>query len=140
MSIKERIFHSLLLEVLALLILVSTAAMFLEEGVAALTGLGISISIIAMVFNYFYNLGFDRIYGEDRISRSFKMRLGFGLGFEAGMIIITTPILMWALQKDFVTILIMDIGMVLFFLVYVISYNWCYDHIRERFVGALKPV
>ncbi len=133
MTIKERIFQSLLLEVLAVGITVLAATFVVDNDTSHLTGLALVISLVAMVFNYFYNVAFDRIFGEERITRGVWMRIGHGLGFEAGMIMVTTPLLMFALEMDFWTVLMMDLVMVVFFFVFVIVFNWCYDHIRARY-------
>ncbi|PKG56990.1 hypothetical protein CXF83_18935 [Shewanella sp. Choline-02u-19] len=140
MNTKERIFHSILFEAIALVFVITAASIFTDAGVTSVTGLAIGLSLIAMCWNYVYNLGFDRIFGNNRIERTFKMRIGHGLGFELGMIVVTLPLMMWVLQLDFWTVFIMDIGVVIFFLVYAIVYNWCYDLLRERFFGSSAEV
>lgn len=132
MDIKERILHSLIFEAIALGCIITAAIAFTENGLKAMTGLALALSLIAMCWNYIYNLVFDNIFGHDRIKRSFKMRLGHGLGFELGMVIATLPLIMWVMQLDLWTAFIMDLGVVIFFLVYAIIYNWCYDVIRDR--------
>lgn len=133
MNVKERILHSVLFEAIALIFVITAAMVFTDTGAKSATGLAVSLSLIAMVWNYIYNLGFDRIFGQNRIQRSLRMRLGHGLGFELGMIVATLPLMMWVLQLDFWTVFIMDLGVVIFFLVYAIIFNWVYDVIRERF-------
>lgn len=133
MTTKERIFQTLLLEVLIVGFTVLAATFVVNHDISHLTGLALVISVVAMVFSYFYNIVFDRIYGEERISRSVWMRIGHGLGFEAGMILITTPLLMFALNMGFWTVLMMDLVMVVFIFVFVVVFNWCYDHIRARY-------
>ncbi|WP_022940587.1 PACE efflux transporter [Psychromonas hadalis] len=135
MDIKERILHSLIFEAIALGIMISVAISFTENGLKTMTGLALVLSLIAMCWNYIYNLFFDRVFGTNRIKRSFKMRLGHGLGFELGMIITTLPLIMWVMQVDLWTAFILDLGVVVFFLVYAIIYNWSYDVIRDRVVS-----
>ncbi|GIU17286.1 membrane protein [Shewanella sp. c952] len=136
MNVKERILHSVLFEAIALVFVITAAIVFTDTEAKSATGLAVGLSLIAMVWNYIYNLGFDRIFGQNRIKRSIKMRLGHGLGFELGMIVATLPLMMWVLQLDFWTVFIMDLGVVIFFLVYAIIYNWAYDVIRERFFSS----
>lgn len=132
MNTKERIFHSVLFEAIALIFVITAATVFTDAGAKSATGLAVGLSLIAMCWNYIYNLGFDRIFGQNRIERTFKMRIGHGLGFELGMIFATLPLMMWVLKLDFWTVFVMDIGVVIFFLIYAIVYNWAYDLIRER--------
>ena len=132
MNTRERIIHSILFEVIALCFMISATRLFTDVEFSSATGLAISLSLIAMCWNYIYNLGFDHKFGSERINRSFKMRIFHGLIFELGLTIITLPLMMWVLQLDFWTVFIMDIGLVLFFLIYAIIFNWCYDLIRGR--------
>ncbi|MCL1049665.1 PACE efflux transporter [Shewanella abyssi] len=140
MNTKERIFHSVLFEAIALIFVITAATVFTDAGAKSATGLAVGLSLIAMCWNYLYNLGFDRVFGYNRIERSFKMRIGHGLGFELGMVFTTLPLMMWVLQLDFITVFIMDIGVVIFFLVYAILYNWAYDLIRQRIISNRAAV
>ncbi|PMG48958.1 PACE efflux transporter [Shewanella sp. 10N.286.52.B9] len=136
MNTKERIFHSVLFEAIALAFVIGAASLFTDAGPKSATGLAVGLSLIAMSWNYAYNLGFDHIFGHNRIKRTLKMRLGHGLGFEFGLIFATQPFMMWVLQLDFWTVFMMNIGVVVFFLIYAIIYNWCYDQLRARIVSA----
>lgn len=136
MSTTERIFHSLLFEVIALVIMVSALSAFSDVDITSATGIGVAVSLMAMCWNYIYNLGFDKKFGYNRIDRSFKMRIFHGLGFELGLVFVTLPILMWFLQIDFWTAFMMDLGVIIFFLIYAIIYNWCYDILRARVTCA----
>jgi uncharacterized membrane protein len=136
MSTKERIFQSILFELIALLIFVPLAIFFTNKGVAAMTFMSVLLSLIAMLWNYVYNLKFDQYFGTNRLSRSLKMRIGHGLGFELGMVITSFPIMMWILNTDFWTVLALDFGAVVFFLVYAIMFNWVYDLARHYFTTA----
>ena len=98
-----------------------------------MTGLAVTISLIAMAWNYLFNLGFDRVYGSDRLSRTLMMRIGHGIAFEIGMLVFSFPVIMWVLQLDFWTVLVLDFGAVLFFLVYAVIFNWVYDIVRARY-------
>ncbi len=133
MSVKERIFHSLLFEVIALFLLAGLAYLITQQDPLKMTGLAVTISLIAMAWNYLFNLGFDRVYGSDRLSRTLMMRIGHGIAFEIGMLVFSFPVIMWVLQLDFWTVLVLDFGAVLFFLVYAVIFNWVYDIVRARY-------
>lgn len=139
MTVKDRVTHMLLFEAIALAIFVPLAMLVTKEGAAVMTGLSLGLSLIAMVWNFLYNWGFDLIFGHDRINRSWTMRLFHGAGFELGMIATSFPILMLVLQRDFLTILLMDIGAVIFFFVYALVFNWAYDVIRHARRPAENP-
>lgn len=132
MSVKERILHSLLFEAFALCILMVTARLFTSHNPGVVGGISLALSLLAMGWNYVYNLGFDHIFGHDRLSRKLGIRILHGLGFEVGFLIVSIPLLMWVLQMDFWTVFILDLGVVIFFLVYSIIYNWAYDQVRSK--------
>ncbi|MGF1718367.1 PACE efflux transporter [Photobacterium chitinilyticum] len=140
MSVKERILHSLLFEAFALCILMGAATLFTAHNPTVVGGVAIALSVLAMMWNYVYNLGFDRVFGHDRLSRKIGMRIAHGIGFEAGLLLVTIPLLMWVLQMDFWTVLILDLGIVIFFLVYSIIYNWAYDQVRSKITARATAV
>ena len=140
MTIKERILHTVLFEVFALVILMGAATIFTRHNPAVVGGLSVVMSLIAMAWNYIYNVIFDKFAGEDRLSRKVKSRILHGLGFEGGLIFVTIPVLMWVLQMDFWTVLILDLGIVIFFLIYAIIYNWSYDHVKAKFFTKTPPI
>lgn len=139
MKTKERILHAVLFEVIALILLTIVAIFATGKDATAMTGLAIAISLMAMTWNYIYNLIFDRFVKGERINRSFKMRIMHGLGFEGGLIIATFPVIMWVTQMPFLTVLALDIGAVIFFVLYAIAYNWAYDVIKEKFWPKQEP-
>ncbi|MBW3164671.1 PACE efflux transporter [Ferrimonas balearica] len=142
MSPRERVLHSLLFEMIALAIVVPAGILLTGTDAGHMTATAIILSLMAMAWNYVYNLGFDRVFGSNRIGRSWGLRVGHGVGFEAGLVTVTIPVLMFSLNLGFVDALIMDIGFVVFFLVYAIIYNWAYDQLRARLErqGKLAPL
>ena len=132
MSILERVVHMVLFEIFAIITFIPIAMFATGQGASTLAGLSILLSVIAMTWNFTYNWGYDALLGDDRMARGFRTRILHGLGFEAGMVILSFPVMMYILQENFFTILMMDIGAVIFFLLYAIVFNWCYDVIRFR--------
>lgn len=139
MSVTERLVHTILFELIALAILIPVAMFVTESGAGPMTILSVLLSLIAMAWNYIYNWGFDHTFGSNRVSRSFKMRLVHGAGFEIGMVITSFPVLMWMLDFSFLTVLMMDLGVVLFFFIYAVIFNWVYDLIRSE-KQPVKPL
>ena len=138
MSHKERMLHMVLFEVVALIFMAIGATYIVGGGAVKMAGLALSLSLIAMTWNYVYNYGYDKIYGADRSKRTKKTRILHGLGFELGLMLVSFPLLMWVLQLDFWTVLVMDIGIVIFFVLYAIAFIWAYDSIRDQLVAKGK--
>jgi len=134
MSVKERVFHSVLFEGLALLIVVPSSVLLMASETSTMTGLAVAMSVAAMLWNYIYNLGFDSIFGYQRIQRGLVMRVFHSLGFELGLLLATVPLIMWMLDLAFWPALIFAVGLVFFFLLYAIIFNYGYDHVRFKLV------
>lgn len=132
MSHKERLLHMVLFESIALILMVTLATLITGHDAAKMAGLAMTLSLLAMGWNYIFNYGYDKTFGADRAIRTVKTRILHGLGFELGLTFISLPVLMWVLKLDFWTVLMMDIGMVIFFVLYAIAFNWLYDLIRQR--------
>ncbi len=84
MSHKERMLHMVLFELAALILMAVAATYIVGGGAVKMAGLALSLSLIAMTWNYVYNYGYDKIYGADRSKRTKKTRILHGLGFELG--------------------------------------------------------
>lgn len=136
MSTKERIFHSLFFEIIALSLLLPLGSLFSNMDMGNMTGLAIGLSLTAMCWNYVYNLLFDKKFGTDRIDRSLALRIGHSFFFELGLLVTTLPAIMWILNIDLITALILDLGIIIFFMVFAIIYNWCYDLAKHRLVST----
>ncbi|WP_281558659.1 PACE efflux transporter [Thalassomonas sp. RHCl1] len=134
MTHKERIFHMVLFEALALALLTLAAIYMTGKEALSMGGLAVCLSLIAMVWSYLYNLAYDHYFGADRSRRKLTERILHGLAFELGMVILSFPVIMYVTQLDLLSVFLMDIGVVLFFLVYAVLFNWGYDIIRKQVV------
>lgn len=140
MFTKERVIHTLLFEAFALVSMVIIGMLVMQGDMVTMSGLAVVLSLIAMIWNYFYNVVFDKVFGAERLTRTLVTRICHGLGFEAGLVIFTLPLMMWWLNLDFFTALLLDLGAVVFFVIYAIVFNWLYDIIRHRFFTTGTPL
>lgn len=58
----------------------------------------IAISIIAMVWTFFYNLLFDKVFTGNKLARPLWLRALHILGFEGGLLLFTLPLVMWVMR------------------------------------------
>lgn len=123
----DRIRHALLFEGVAIVLLATLAAPLLGVSVTDFGLLAILLSLIAVVWNYVYNLWFDRWQGPS--ARRFGLRLLHALGFEGGLLVISLPLIAWWLEMSLWQALLADLGFALFFLCYAFVYNWAYDRL-----------
>lgn len=136
MKTKERVFHAIIFELIALAILIPAAAMFSNKDASSLMVVGVGLSLYAVVWNYFYNIWFDKQFGSERATRSLLLRIGHTAGFEFGIIFITVPMIAWFLSISLGAALLMEAAFLIFFFFYAIVFNWCYDKIRSGLVAV----
>ncbi|WP_077551139.1 PACE efflux transporter [Rodentibacter genomosp. 2] len=136
MTLKERLLHSVLFEIGAMA--VSTIAVFLvspDKGSAAL-GVGILMSLVAMVWNLVFNSIFDKIFTAPRETRGLSTRIFHTVMFEGGLLIATIPMIAYFLQLTLWQALMADIGLTILIMVYALIFNWIYDNVRLKFVAV----
>lgn len=137
-QLAERIAHALAFEVVALLICAPLFSWLMGTTLAAMGALTLAVSAIAAVWNVVYNAGFDRVENRMGFKRSFKVRLVHTLGFEGGLILAAVPLAAWWLGITLWQALVLDAGLLMFFLPYTLVFNWLYDLLRERWMRRVR--
>jgi len=134
---SERIVHAVGFEAVVLLIFAPLGAWLLNRPVLEVGALAVILSTTAMVWNMFYNVGFDHFWPAGRLARTLKVRVLHAMGFEGGLILICVPVTAWMLDLTLAYAFAVEIGFLLFMLPYTMVYNWLYDLARERWGGRL---
>ncbi|MEZ9722644.1 PACE efflux transporter [Vibrio splendidus] len=134
MSTLERVFHSVLFEVLAVTLSIMGLAIFTDHDVNALSETMIVVATIAMIWNYCFNRIFDRYFTGEKSQRSLKLRIFHVVLFEAGLLIATIPVMAFLLNVGIWQAFLMDIGVTIFITIYAFVFNLIYDHIRAFWV------
>ncbi|WP_133010588.1 PACE efflux transporter [Marinomonas flavescens] len=130
----ERIFHAILFEVLAVALAIIVLTTFTNHHVGSLSGTMIVVATIAMMWNFIYNWCFDRIYTGDKTQRSLVLRVVHTITFQAGLLVVTIPVIAFLLEISLWEALIMDIGVTICITLYAFLYNLIYDHTRAFIV------
>ena len=134
-SVKERFFHALGFEVLAIAICAPLGAWLLGYSLAHMGLLTLMISLIAMAWNMVFNMAFDGAQRQMGFKRNFSARVVHSVLFEVGLILAVVPLAAWWLDIGLWEAFVLDIGIVLFFLPYTFVFNWTYDHVRALLVA-----
>jgi len=127
MKTIERIFQAVLFEIIALFFIITGTVLIAGIDAEKMTVVGVGLSVFAMIWNYIYNLVFDKLAGYNRIERGVLLRALHACGFELGMIAITLPVVTWYLGITWVSAIILEAGVLAFILVYTFAFNWWYD-------------
>ncbi|SCK06934.1 multidrug/biocide efflux PACE transporter [Vogesella sp. LIG4] len=139
-TLRERIFHAVLYEACAMAMLVPLGSWLAGADLGHMGALALMMSSIAMLWNMLFNTLFERLERRYGWRRTPSVRCLHAIGFEGGMLLLTIPVIAWWLQCNLWQALMMDIGVLLFFLVYTYLFNWSYDHTRARLLARrLSP-
>ena len=100
------------------------------HGVVHAGVLSVMSSVIAVVWNLVFNTAFEgwEARQADR-RRTVRRRIAHAVGFELGLVVLLVPVFAWWLDVTLWQALVMDLGLMLFFLVYTFSFNWCFDRV-----------
>ena len=137
MSFIARIIHIIGFEIFGILIFTPFAMLVLNESIFNIGVMAVVISLMAMVWNFIYNYIFDLVESSldgHRSTRKISMRLLHALLFEVGLLIVTVPFVAYWLEMNLVAALLVDIGFVVFYLVYAFFYNYIFDKIYFTYI------
>ncbi|WP_028867030.1 PACE efflux transporter [Psychromonas arctica] len=130
----ERIFHAVLFEVLAVALAIIILTIFTNHDAESLSGTMIVVATIAMTWNFIYNWGFDRMVTGDKTKRTVPLRIVHTIIFQAGLLVVTIPVIALMLNISFWQALMMDISVTICITIYAFLYNLIYDHTRAFIV------
>ncbi|PSM51494.1 PACE efflux transporter [Campylobacter blaseri] len=134
MKLKERVLHSFIFEIFAILITIIFLNFVSKSAMETKVGVSLIISLAAVSWNFIFNLMFDKIFTGERIKRGFGVRVLHASLFELGFLLFTVPFVAFAMDTSFVAAFFINIGITLIILVFAIVYNWVYDRVRLFFV------
>lgn len=137
-SIKERIFHAVIFEVTANVIIALSLAWLINVSVLQSGSLSVISALIATAWNFAFNKFFDSLQKKYRFQRTLLVRAIHAVGFEAGLIITLISVAMVMLDLTMTEAFFVEIGLALFFLPYTMLFNWLYDYLRLTFVGRKR--
>lgn len=128
-SFSDRIRQSVLFEVIALAIVTPAGAWVYGTSLIDFGIAGAATATIAMVWNYVFNLAFDRamLRFTGSTGKRLRTRIAHALLFEAGLCCLLVPFVAWYLALSLLDALIIDLSLVGFYLVYAFAFNWLYD-------------
>ena len=127
---RRRLLYVTLFEGLAIAIVTLALLVFTGAGAASAGGLAIGSSAIALGWNLMFNMLFERWERRQPTrGRSAARRVAHAIGFEGGLLLFLVPFFAWWLGVSLWQALVLDIGFLLFFLVYNFVFAWAFDRL-----------
>ncbi|WP_136066285.1 PACE efflux transporter [Modicisalibacter radicis] len=129
-SWRERLLHTTLFEAGGLVMVTPLASWLSGHGIGQMGLLAAVLATFAMFWNLIWNRLFDRWVPTRR--RSLAQRIAQALGFELGLLVMTLPGVAWWLGIGVVEAFWLDLGFMLFFLLYALIFNSAFDLVVQR--------
>jgi len=129
-GIKRKVVYITLYEIIA--ITMSTAGLALLSGanMGHASVAAVAASAIAVVWNLVYNTLFERWEARQATrGRSLLRRAVHAIGFEGGLVVTLVPLFAWWLEISLWQAFVLDLGLIVFFLVYTFVFNLLFDRI-----------
>lgn len=137
-GMKRKIVYVSLYEGFAIVAATLGLAGMSGQGMQAAGILAVATSAIAVVWNLVFNTLFERWEARQPVrGRSVARRVAHAVGFEGGLTLIFVPLMAWWLDVTWLHALWMDLGLLLFFLVYTFVFNWAFDRVFGLPASAL---
>jgi uncharacterized membrane protein len=128
-GLKRKLVYVALYEVLAIAVITLTLLLLkhplLDAGIAS-----IMTSAVAVSWNLMWNTLFEAWESRqpDR-TRTFKRRAIHALGFELGLLVTLVPLMAWWLSISLLQALLLDLGLLVFFVIYTFLFSLAFDKI-----------
>ncbi|MCC2963297.1 PACE efflux transporter [Massilia sp. IC2-278] len=128
-TFRDRVRHALMFEAVALAIFIPGSAAVFDQPMNHMGVIGIVSATIATVWNFVFNMGFDRamLYLRGSVQKTMAIRVAHTFLFEAGLVVMLIPMIAWYLGIGLWAALLMDLAIVTFYLVYGFLFNIVYD-------------
>lgn len=125
---KRKVIQAIAYEAIALAVVVPVMAWSAASDMSHSAVLGVALSVTALVWNVLFNTLFERWESrQTHPARTMSRRLLHAVGFEGGFAIITLPMIAWWLDVGLWQAILLDAGLVTFFMVYTFVFQWCFD-------------
>ena len=130
-SWSDRVRHALLFEGVALALVIPFGSELFGLQATSMSMIGVGSAIAAMVWNYVYNLFFDRfmVRTTGSTTKTVGVRVFHTLLFEAGLQVVLLPAIAWYLGISIMQAFSLSMAIAVFYLFYAFLFNMTYDAI-----------
>lgn len=127
-GLKRRVVYITLYEAIAIVAASAGLALMSGQDLGTSGALAVIASVIAVLWNLTFNALFERWESRQAVrGRSLRRRIAHAIGFEGGLVAFLVPVFAWWMGVSLWQALLMDLGLVVFFLIYTFVFNWAFD-------------
>ncbi|MFC0410189.1 PACE efflux transporter [Roseomonas elaeocarpi] len=130
-TVPDRIRHTLSFEVIGLALIIPLGHLLFNLSHEAMGVVGVGSAVVATLWNYVYNWGFDRamLRLTGSVRKTLPVRVAHAVLFEAGLLVLLLPPIAWYLGMTLWDALVMDLAIAGFYVAYGFCFNWAYDRV-----------
>jgi uncharacterized membrane protein len=129
-GMRRRVVYVTVYEIIAIAVATLGLAAATGQGAAHSAVVSAASSAIAVAWNLVFNTLFERWEARQSVrGRSVARRVAHAVGFEGGLVLFLVPLFAWWFDVGLWQALVMDLGLLLFFLAYTFVFNWCFDRV-----------
>lgn len=137
-GIKRKVVYVTLYEVIAIACSSVALAALADRGLGQASAAAVAASVIAVVWNLVFNTLFERWESRQATrGRSVGRRVAHAIGFEGGLIFTLVPLFAWWLDISLWQAFVLDLGLIVFFLIYTFTFNLAFDKVFGLPASAL---
>jgi uncharacterized membrane protein len=137
-GIKRKIVYVTLYEIIAIACSSLALAVLLGRSMGHASVVAVAASAIAVVWNLVFNTLFERWESRQvKRGRSLGRRVAHAIGFEGGLVFTLVPLFAWWFDISLGQALVLDLGLIVFFLVYTFVFNLAFDKVFGLPASAL---
>ncbi len=126
----RKVVHAILFEALAILIVTAVMQPISGHGTETTAPFAVMTSVIAMLWNMGFNTAFEAWERrQPSRTRTLRRRAAHAMLFEAGLVIMTVPVIAWWLDMGWWEAFVADLALVLIFMVFTFCFNWVFDRV-----------
>lgn len=133
---KRRLVHALSYEIILLVIIAVALSFIFDMPMEVTGGLGVAMAVTSVLWNMVFNHYFEKFEQKRQLKRTVKVRILHAIGFEGGLLLVTIPMVAYAMQMTIVQAIILDFSLTMCILVYTFIFQWCYDMLEAKFFAA----
>jgi len=137
-GLRRRIVYVTLYELIAIAATSIGLAVFSDSSVERAGVAAVVSSAVAVAWNVVFNTLFERWEARQSVrGRSLARRAAHAIGFEGGLVVTLVPFFAWWLDISLWQAFVLDLGLLMFFLVYTFVFNWVFARVFGLPASAL---
>ena len=137
-GVRRRVVYVSIYELIAIAVVTVGLSRYTGQDMGHSGVMAVVSSAVAVVWNILFNTLFERWEARQAVrGRSLRRRVAHAIGFEGGLVFTLVPLFAWWFDISLWEALLMDLGLIVFFLCYTFVFSWVFDKLFGLPASAL---